>query len=213
MGTAGLAPPLGPYDSGSFCQEQPIAERGFLFARYHALHRTLLAYLPRPFPHLTQASAYPPRLRYVRLPHSAPPITAGATYQEGQKLAQPGAKHDYEYDPGISAGPRMGEEKIQRLDRKRWWRYTAAGFGVLLGIAVIALPLGQETAAGVWFVGWLGFVAYWMNLNARRFHDMGQTGWLSAITLVPFVGPFMILGACGLGRSDPNPNQWGLPRS
>lgn len=98
-------------------------------------------------------------------------------------------------------------------------RYLAYGFGAgLLMIPVVALLgalgalVGGSAASGVGFIGVaLGYILYlvaiWSQV-ARRLNDMGKTGWMGLLMLVPIVNiifAFWLL----LGRGDEGANEYG----
>lgn len=66
------------------------------------------------------------------------------------------------------------------------------------GIETGTLNLFGKVLIGVFGVLWIGSVVPWITLSIRRFHDMGQTGWLVALFFglyfIPIIG---LLGAIG----------------
>ena len=47
-----------------------------------------------------------------------------------------------------------------------------------------------------------------MSVTARRLHDVGKSGWLQLITLIPFIG-FIVLLVFVCKDSDPLENKYG----
>ncbi len=72
-----------------------------------------------------------------------------------------------------------------RIGRQAYW----IGWLVLIGVNVV--------------LGWVPFVPLvalycWICISAKRFHDMGKSGWLAAIPItVGFVLPFIAMFAVG----------------
>ena len=130
-------------------------------------------------------------------------------------MEQPRSGRDFEYDPTIKAGPGVGGFiGEQRLNRKRWWLYSFGGLGVAFGsVLLAALMFDAEAASGLVLLGWFGSYIFWLNLCARRFHDMGRSGWNVLWGFLPLAGPFVLIALCGFEKSDPHPNKWGMPRT
>ena len=126
----------------------------------------------------------------------------------------PSADLSNSHDAGATYLPKMLELR-GRIGRVRYLAYTF-GLSLLLGLAMIAL-MGVLAMISVELM-MLGFVMYIPLLGAtlvvaaRRLNDLGHSGWLSLLTLVPvlnfFFGLWLIFGAGNAG-----PNQYGLPPS
>ena len=50
-------------------------------------------------------------------------------------------------------------------------------------------------------------------VGAKRFHDMGKSGWLQLIGLIPFVGGIILLVWLGAVAGDPGDNAYGSPQT
>lgn len=95
-----------------------------------------------------------------------------------------------------------------RINRQTFW--IAFGLFVAVGVVgyIIALPLG------IWFVYIVGLALIYPQLavGAKRFHDMGKSGWYQAIGLIPFVGGLILLVWLGVVEGDPGENMYGAPQ-
>ena len=115
-------------------------------------------------------------------------------------------------DASATYMPKMLELR-GRIGRVRYLAYTF-GLSLLLGLAVVVV-MGMLAMISLELM-MLGFILYVPLLGAtlvvaaRRLHDLGHSGWLSLLTLVPvlnfFFGLWLIFGAGNAG-----PNQYGLP--
>jgi len=81
-----------------------------------------------------------------------------------------------------------------------WWFFL---FQVIL-MVVISL-LGSETISGL--VG-LALVLPSLAVGARRLHDVGKSGWLLLINLIPLIG-FLVLIFFWVQPSQPDGNAYG----
>ena len=130
-----------------------------------------------------------------------------------------GAGRDYAYDSTIKLGPGSGGAFIgeQRVNRTRWWLYSIGGLAAYICLFILAIALinatGLDGFAYLAILGWWAAAIYWFNLNARRFHDMGRSGWHVLWLFFPLIGPLIIIVWCGFGPSDPTTNKWGAPRT
>jgi uncharacterized membrane protein YhaH (DUF805 family) len=55
------------------------------------------------------------------------------------------------------------------------------------------------------------YSAMWLANHAKRWHNLGRSGWWTLIVLVPMVGPIILLIMCGLVRGDVGANAYGRP--
>lgn len=113
-----------------------------------------------------------------------------------------------------------------RINRQTYWLYSLGLIGLaLLQIGFIHILEGlvdmQVWGIGTFLVMMFALVFVitdiWINmaLQAKRWHDVGQTGWLSLLAVIPYVniGIFVILGFIkgtdGVNRfgADPLHNQ------
>ena len=56
---------------------------------------------------------------------------------------------------------------------------------------------------------------FWVLLTtgAKRYHDIGKSGWWLLQNWIPFVGSLWVLYELGFIVGDPNPNRFGLPNT
>lgn len=94
-----------------------------------------------------------------------------------------------------------------RINRQTYWLYSLGLIGLaLLQIGFIHILEGLVNMQ-VWGIGTFLVMMFalvfvitdiWINmsLQAKRWHDVGQTGWLSLLAVIPYVniGIFVILG-------------------
>jgi uncharacterized membrane protein YhaH (DUF805 family) len=113
--------------------------------------------------------------------------------------------------------PRGGTEPVRtwsaqgRIGRLRYIAHLTGAYFVLLAfMLVVGLGMGflkAETAATVLI--WIGAGAYlWFFVlkTIQRSHDMGWSGWMSLLAIIPFVG--LIWWFKG---GDASANRFGLP--
>jgi uncharacterized membrane protein YhaH (DUF805 family) len=86
------------------------------------------------------------------------------------------------------------------------------GLIVLMGILVAALGFrGGEASAAEDPIIFVTVVAYfWILLasHAKRWHDLGRSGWWQLVGLIPFGGIYVLV-MCGCVRGDTGPNYYG----
>lgn len=94
-----------------------------------------------------------------------------------------------------------------RLGRIGWW--------LSLGSAAVLLPLAELTRGGglpLRLVGGaLGLAALWLVVaaNGRRLHDLGRSGYVQLIAVVPVIGSVVLLFWLGFLAGEPGPNRFG----
>ena len=83
------------------------------------------------------------------------------------------------------------------------WYLPSVLLGVLLKAHLVADPWDSLVAL-LYFISLpLGLIA-----AARRCHDLGYSGWFALVTLIPFVGWYLVFK-----QGDPLPNKYGPPPS
>lgn len=110
-----------------------------------------------------------------------------------------------------------------RARRKEYWSFALFHFLILMlafmpiiGLAVLDAEAGYDMEA--WGVAWICIVALvyfalivpYVCVTIRRFHDVGLTGWLILIGLVPYVGGLFTF-IVSLLPSQPDANVHGAP--
>jgi uncharacterized membrane protein YhaH (DUF805 family)/cold shock CspA family protein len=105
-----------------------------------------------------------------------------------------------------------------RARRKEYWGYCL--FWTIALIVVVGIGLFIDDAMGnvdelpAMTVGLCGAfvlatIPPWIGLNVRRLHDIGLTGWLFLVVLIPTIGWLIIL-VFALVPTQARENQWGL---
>ena len=93
-----------------------------------------------------------------------------------------------------------------RISRGEFW------LGVLLSyVILVLLSVGIIFAAGVEvgrFFGLVVWILLLLPLHAKRYHDLGRSGWWALISFIP-LGVFWTLIQCGFSPSAPEPNVFG----
>lgn len=96
-----------------------------------------------------------------------------------------------------------------RARRKEYWSYVLFSFLIVVGATFVAAFLFGEGLGNV-VNGLLGLAFLLPGLAAlvRRLHDVGYTGWLALLMLVPLLG-FIALLVLAVLPSEPRPNKYG----
>ncbi len=94
-----------------------------------------------------------------------------------------------------------------RINRQTFW----IAFGLFFAIGIVAYIIAL--AIGVWFVYLVALAMIYpqVAVGAKRFHDMGKSGWLQLIGLIPFVGGLILLIWLGVVEGDAAENAYGAP--
>ncbi|PDQ19510.1 DUF805 domain-containing protein [Mesorhizobium sanjuanii] len=104
-----------------------------------------------------------------------------------------------------------------RARRKEYWGYclfwaiallVIGGFGVFIDDAMGNLDELPAVTVGLCGLFLLATVLPWLGLNVRRLHDIGLTGWLVLLVLIPTFGSLIIL-VFALIPTQASENQWG----
>lgn len=103
-----------------------------------------------------------------------------------------------------------------RARRKEYWMYQLLVGLLMLGLLVVFGGLAALTRSqtlgylmiGVIAIIGLGLMIPTLAVTTRRLHDTGRSGWWQLISLVPYVGGFVVLVFCIL-EGNPGPNQYG----
>lgn len=95
-----------------------------------------------------------------------------------------------------------------RSRRMEYWMFRLFEFGALIALSVLIMGLsaaagsaGGDTAGGVFgSIGVLLIVAFVLGsfipglaVTVRRLHDTGRSGWMLLISLIPLIGPIVLL--------------------
>lgn len=105
-----------------------------------------------------------------------------------------------------------------RARRSEFWYFELfnillpLGGALVLEVLLILVGTKPDDASTIaiglydlWFLAML--LPHW-GVTVRRLHDTGRTGWWTLITLIPLIGPIILLiFLCE--DSQPDTNQWG----
>ena len=83
-----------------------------------------------------------------------------------------------------------------------WWFFL---FNFLVGLILSLFGKAGTTLQGLWS---LAILLPQLGLSARRLHDIGKTGWLLLLGLIPIVG-WVILIIWWAKEGDTTENQYG----
>ena len=88
-----------------------------------------------------------------------------------------------------------------------WWAILYENIFLLFVLSLFAL----SPAIGVFlfFVALIALVIPDLAVTVRRLHDVGQSGWLVLLVLVPVIGSIILTGFC-LKDSSKIENEWGV---
>ncbi|WP_115047758.1 DUF805 domain-containing protein [Xanthomonas arboricola] len=107
-----------------------------------------------------------------------------------------------------------------RSRRKEYWMFmllqaiVLVVLGSLFGIAVALMGGENGPGALAWLVAAvvvivvLALIVPSIAVTVRRLHDQGKSGWFYLISLVPYVGGFIVLVFMCL-EGTPGPNEYG----
>ncbi|CCV04354.1 conserved membrane hypothetical protein [Mesorhizobium metallidurans STM 2683] len=104
-----------------------------------------------------------------------------------------------------------------RARRKEYWGYclfwtiallVIGGIGVFIDDAMANLDELPAVTVGLCGLFLLATVLPWLGLNVRRLHDLGLTGWLVLLFLIPTFGGLILL-VFALFPTRGRENQWG----
>lgn len=104
-----------------------------------------------------------------------------------------------------------------RARRKEYWGYclfwtiallVIGGIGVFIDDTMGNLDELPAVTVGLCGLFLLATVLPWLGLNVRRLHDIGLTGWLVLLVLIPTFGSLIIL-IFALIPTQGRENQWG----
>lgn len=76
-------------------------------------------------------------------------------------------------------------------DRKTYWTVFLVNIVISFLLGLIDMLLFGASVLGVLFS--LATLLPMLGIGARRLHDVGKSGWMMLISLIPCVGPFILL--------------------
>lgn len=90
-----------------------------------------------------------------------------------------------------------------RTGRKAFWTFLLVNYVVNFVLGLI--PGIGAILAGLWS---LALLCPTLGITARRLHDVGKSGWLQLIALIPVIGGLIVLFFC-LPEGNKEENQYG----
>lgn len=156
--------------------------------------------------------------RQAELAASAPPAAAVAAAPTAAAVAPAASPYA---PPQAQVGeemPEFGELKPFAIDgrigRVRYLGWTMALFLVFMPIIAVTMLLGMASeylGIGLAAIATIAYLVFSIRISIQRLHDIGWSGWLLLLYLVPFLGsvfPLLILlipGTAGANRYGPPP--------
>lgn len=99
-----------------------------------------------------------------------------------------------------------------RARRKEYWSFTLFFALIWLGLMVVDAATGsfdEHLGVGILSALWaVGCMVPSLAAGVRRLHDTGRTGWWMLVSVIPLIGPIVLLVFCALD-GQPGPNQYG----
>lgn len=95
-----------------------------------------------------------------------------------------------------------------RSRRSEYWYFAL--FNALAAYALLFIGgfINPFVGVGLYGIYILGAIIPSLAVAVRRMHDVGKSGWLLLISLIPLVGAILLL-IWFVTDSDPGVNQWG----
>ena len=97
------------------------------------------------------------------------------------------------------------------MGRKAYWMYILL-YGMFGYLVSIGLMLCNPTLGWVVYaILCLGFLAPTLSAAIRRLHDIGKSGWMILVGLIPLIGPiWLLILLCKKGESESPRAKWQL---
>ena len=97
------------------------------------------------------------------------------------------------------------------MGRKAYWMYILL-YGMFSYLVSIGLMLCNPTLGWVVYaILCLGFLAPTLSAAIRRLHDIGKSGWMILVGLIPLIGPiWLLILLCKKGESESPRAKWQL---
>ena len=99
-----------------------------------------------------------------------------------------------------------------RARRKEYWMFAL--FNVLFTVAALILDKLMQTGFNGSYIGWI-YILYSLAIfipslavTVRRLHDVGKSGWMYLIILIPIIGAIWLLVLLATD-GQPGTNSWG----
>ncbi|RNF82077.1 DUF805 domain-containing protein [Montanilutibacter psychrotolerans] len=98
-----------------------------------------------------------------------------------------------------------------RVRRRHWW-FAVAMLILIPGLGDAVTPDSPSPLVVIWALT-VQAALLWIivAVSAKRWHDVGKSGWWTLIHLLPVVGIIVALGFNGLSAGNPDANRYGEP--
>ena len=127
---------------------------------------------------------------------------------------------EHPYNPSLDH-PLSPRGRFGRLAYLAWYLVLSLAFmlPVMVGAIVFGLLSASPESQGnlmmvafiIMLIAYVVFFYYIIVITIRRLHDLGQTGWLCLLMLVPLVNLFFMLYIM-FAKGTPTNNEFGAPR-
>lgn len=145
--------------------------------------------------------------------HYSPQYHAGnrSFYDAIADGCHPGAQQDTEPATMFTALSKYAEFS-GRASRREYWLFTIfqnlLQFAIFITAGISSSFIGMIAAVSLYGVVILFMLIPGLAVTVRRCHDTGRSGWWILISLIPFVGPLILLVTL-CSASQPGSNQYG----
>lgn len=101
-----------------------------------------------------------------------------------------------------------------RASRSEYWFFYLSFIVVVIGMTVLTVVSAFVLDALAGLMGMLTLVAYlafilpFISVSVRRLHDLGKSGWMFLVVLIPFVGGILLL-VWFVSDGQPHDNAYG----
>lgn len=95
-----------------------------------------------------------------------------------------------------------------RARRSEYWWFALANGVVSYLVNLIGGLISPTVGLVLSCIVCLGLLLPGLGVSVRRLHDIGKSGWMLLVALIPIVGAIILLVWCAKD-GDPQPNQYG----
>ena len=99
-----------------------------------------------------------------------------------------------------------------RAGRQEFWMFALFSIIVSIVLSIIDGILGLSVGGGLGLLGTIYGLAVLVPsiaIGCRRLHDVGQSGWLQLLALIPIVGALILIFAFYIKIGTPGENKFG----
>ncbi|MCM3702821.1 DUF805 domain-containing protein [Paenibacillus macerans] len=95
-----------------------------------------------------------------------------------------------------------------RARRKEFWMFALFNYIAVFVLVLVGSFIHSSVGMILGYIYMLAVLLPSLAVGVRRLHDIGKSGWMILLGLIPFVGPIIILVFNCLD-SEPGDNQYG----